>query len=150
MTKDLDVYKLINDNKINKDKDYIIMFIYMSMCTHCQHVKPVFEKESTKHSNCCFIQINYEDISSFVNDNKINSFPRFALFRKTNNGYKLVKQDAGAKYFDMLLSEIDNKNQHEYFTLENNEIRTPSKKGYSINGIINNNLRNLTKQLSRY
>jgi hypothetical protein len=145
MQKDIDIYNLINDNKINKGKDYIILFIYMIKCTHCQHVKPVFKKEATRHNNCCFIQINYEDITTFLKKQEITEFPTFVLFDKTNNGYKLVKKGSGADYLHTLLSEID-KTQHEYFTLEN-EIRAPSKKEYSVNRIINNNLRKLTKQL---
>jgi len=147
MNKNLDVYKYINDGKINQGKEYILLFIYANWCGHCIHTKPIFDKKSTEHKNCCFVKINYEDIPDFLKEQEINGFPTFLLFNKGINGYKIINKGSGTNYLDDFLKEIQKGNQHEYFSPENSNVNADSKKGYSINKIANINLKRLTDSL---
>lgn len=147
MNKNLDVYNFINDHKINKGKDNIIVFIYADWCSHCTHTKPLFDKVSNEHNNCSFVKINYEYIPQFLEEHKIKGFPTFLWFVKSGNNYQLKYNASGADQLDIILDKVkQTQNTHEYYVPENSIVNTPSKKGYSVNGIINETLRKLTER----
>ena len=155
MNNNLDVYKYINDNRVNKGKDYVLLFVYANWCGVCKHAKPIFEDESNKHDNCSFVLLDEQTIPTFLGEQGIGAFPTFVLFSKNNSIYKIEDIKSGLNELKNFLSKIDNnkKNQHEYY-VSNNEINAQSKKefstsnGFSLNLIINDNLKNLTKRLS--
>lgn len=147
MNNNFDVYKYINENRVNKGKEYVLLFVYAEWCGICKHAKPIFEDESNKHDNCSFISINEKDIPNFLSDQEIRGFPTFVLFSKNNNIYNIEDKKPGLNNLKDFLNKIDSEKKHEYQVL-NDKINAQSKKGFSINQITNDNLRNLTEKLS--
>jgi thiol-disulfide isomerase/thioredoxin len=149
MDKNLDISTYIDDINLNKGKDNIIVFVYMIGCGPCKRTHPIFDKLSSKEDkNCSFIKINCNDIPQFLSEEEIGGFPTFLLFCKLDSGnkYKLNYKASGIDKLDIILDKVkQTQNIHEYYVPENSIIKAPSKKGYSINGIINETLRNFNR-----
>ena len=141
MNKNLDIRKFINNNEIKQGKEYILVFVYAEWCGACKRAKPIFIEKSGQYSeNCCFIEKNYEDIPNF-NSMGIEAFPTFILFEKNNNDYKMNDKGSGINYLDILIKKIPNGIQHDFLSPKNTMVNVKSKKEFSINKIINDNLK---------
>lgn len=144
MNNNSDIDKYINDVNLNKGKDNIIVFVFMPGCGPCRMTHPIFDN-LPEDKNCSFIKINCEDIPVFLKENIINGFPTFLWFCKLDSGkkYKLNYNVSGMDKLNIILNEVKKNKQtsHEYYIPENSIVKAPSKKEYSINGIINETLR---------
>jgi hypothetical protein len=85
----------LNNSKINENKDYIILFFYMDMCSHCETAKPVICKIIQnnllkKNSNCKIVKVHNIDIKDNNLKNMYNGgVPAFRILKHTYNGYVL-------------------------------------------------------------
>lgn len=84
----------IKDNKINENKDYIILFFYWEKCGACHMAIPVvcqvYEKNLQKNFNCKIIKVHISDIKD-DNLKKIykGGVPAFRVLRRNGNSYEL-------------------------------------------------------------
>lgn len=143
MDENLDIGKYINDINLNKGKDNIIIFVFLPGCGPCKRTHPIFDK-LPENKNCSFIKINCNDIPQFLDKHYINSFPTFLWFSKLDSGknYKLNYAASGTDKLDEILKKVkqSKQNAYEYYIPENSTVNAHFKKGYSLNGIINNTL----------
>jgi thiol-disulfide isomerase/thioredoxin len=150
MDKNLDISTYIDDDNLNKGKDNIIVFVYMIGCGPCGRTHPIFDKlSSLEDKNCSFIKINCNDIPQFLSKEEIEGFPAFLWFCKLDSGnkYKLNYKASGIDQLNITLNKVkqSKQNTHEYYIPENSTVNAYFKKGYSINGIINETLRKFNR-----
>ena len=84
----------LKNNKINENKDYIILFFYWKQCGACHMAIPVvcdvYENNLQKKFNCKIIRVHTNDIK----DNNLKKLysggvPAFRVLKKNGNSYYL-------------------------------------------------------------
>jgi thiol-disulfide isomerase/thioredoxin len=84
----------LKDQKINENKDFIILFIYWKQCGACEMAIPticdIVKNNINKNLNCKLIKVHSSDIKD-ENLRKIYSggVPAFRILKKNKNNYDL-------------------------------------------------------------
>lgn len=95
----------LKQNKINENKDYIILFFYSKKCGACHMAVPivcdVYNNNLTKQNNCKIVKVHINDIK----DNELRNLykggvPAFRVLKKNNNLYDIynVQNDNNYNY----------------------------------------------------
>ena len=108
----------LKNEKINENKDYIILFIYREGCGACDMAKPtvcdVVKNNIYKNNNCKIIKVHSIDIKDDIREIYSGSVPAFRILKKNKNNYDIIK-----------IENINNINDNKYF--------------YSTDGFLGNN-----------
>jgi hypothetical protein len=135
----------LKNNKINENKDYIILFFYWKNCGACHMAIPVicdvYDKNIKKNMNCKIIKVHTNDIKDDnLKELYTGGVPAFRTLKRNGNLYQLydIKNNKYNYSVDGFAAQNYINNEKKFLSTKNTLIdwinmvsKTPIKENYN-------------------
>ena len=135
----------LKNNKINENKDYIILFFYWKDCGACHMAIPVicdvYDKNINKNMNCKIIKVHTNDIKDkSLKTLYTGGVPAFRTLKRNGNSYQLydIKNNKYNYSVDGFAAQNYSNNEKKFLSTKNTLIdwinmvsKTPMKENYN-------------------